>query len=120
MRVEKLPLPGKLPPGWALVEGRCDGGAWVNSKRGLIVIASIAKEQDGKYWMHLSMSHKRRVPTYEELVYLKRHWAGDERKCIMVLPEKSKHINIHPNCLHLFCCLDGDPLPDFTQGHASI
>jgi hypothetical protein len=28
--------------------------------------------------------------------------------------------NIHPNCLHLFCCLDGDPLPDFTGGMGTI
>ncbi len=28
--------------------------------------------------------------------------------------------NIHPNVLHLFVCLDGDPLPDFTRGKGSL
>jgi hypothetical protein len=116
----QLPLTGKLPPGWHLTEERLDGARWDNHKKRLIVIASIAKEQDGKTWMHLSMSHHRRVPTYDELVYLKRHWAGEDRKCIMVLPKKEEHVNINPRVLHLFCCLDGDPLPDFTHGKGTI
>ncbi len=115
-----LPLTGKIPPGWRVTEMRDDGARWQNDKRQMIVIASISVEQDGKAWMHLSMSHARRVPTYDELVYLKLHWAGDDRKCVMVLPEKAKHINIDPNVLHLFCCLEGDPLPDFTGGRGTI
>jgi len=66
------------------------------------------------------MSHQKRITNYEELTYLKRHWAGDDRKCIMVLPAKKEHVNIHPNVLHLFCCLDEDPLPDFTRGLGMI
>lgn len=116
-----IPLTGNpLPPGWNLFENREDGASWINKKRKLFVIASIATEQDGKRWLHLSISHRNRMPTYEELTYLKRHWAGEDKKCIMILPEKQKHINIHPYALHLFHCLSGDPLPDFTQGQNTI
>lgn len=110
----------RTPPGWREFRYREDGGQWLNDKRKLSVIASIAVEQDGRVWLHLSMAHPSRMPTYEELTYLKRHWAGDERKAIMVLPAKTEHVNIHQNCLHLFVCLDEDPLPDFTHGMGTI
>jgi len=117
----KIPLTGKKPPpGWVAEEHRLDGAKWINHKRKLCVIGSIGVEQDGKQWLHLSMSQARRVPNYEELTYLKRHWAGEDRKCIMVLPAKAEHVNISENVLHLWCCLDGDPLPDFTHGNKTL
>lgn len=119
-----LPLTGKEPPqGWRRQE---DGlasfyhGVWDNDKKQMRVIISYAKYDDGRLWYHVSVSHRKRMITYDELVYIKRHWVGDDHKAIMVLPEKEKHVNIHPNCLHLFCCLDGDPLPDFTGGMGTI
>lgn len=110
----------KKPPGWELYVKRSDGMMWVNRSRQLSVIESTNREKDGKNWRHLSIAHPRRMPTYDELTYLKRHWAGEDAKAIMVFPAKAEHVNIHPNCLHLFVCLDGDPLPDFTQGTGSI
>jgi hypothetical protein len=116
-----IPLTGKEPPpGWMKTSYPGGGFVWDNNKRMLRVIASIMEYDDDKEWLHLSMSHRRRMPTYDDLAYLKKHWAGDDRKCIMVFPPKSEHVNIHPYCLHLFCCLDGDPLPDFTFGTGSI
>lgn len=116
-----IPLTGKgPPPGWVIEQERLDGARWINPKRQMVVIGSIAIEEDGKKWLHMSMSHRKRVPTYDELMYLKRHWIGDDRKAIMVLPEKDKHINIHPFVLHLWCCVDGDAIPDFTHGGDSL
>jgi hypothetical protein len=111
------------PPGWIR---RTDGfaayyhGCWDNKKKQMRVISSVARYGDGKLWFHVSISHRKRMPTYDDLVYLKRHWIGDDRKAIMVLPEISKHVNIHEYCLHLYCCLEGDPMPDFTMGSGSI
>lgn len=110
----------KIPPGWRMIEERADGRFWLNRKRGLSVVASIAVEQDGLRWLHLSMAHTRRLPTYHEMVYLKRHWAGPDKKCLMVFPAEEEHVNIYPNCLHLFCCLEGDALPDFTWKTGSL
>ena len=116
-----IPVTGKpLPPGWRVVEERMDGTMWDNRKRMLCVTGSIGHYGDDKDWLHLSMSHPRRMPTYDDLVYLKKHWAGEDRKCIMVFPPKNEHVNIHPFCLHLYCCLGGDPLPDFTLGLKTI
>lgn len=116
-----IPLTGKdPPPGWVFKETDLGHLTWINRKRMLYVIGSIFDYGDGKFWLHLSISHRKRIPSYGELVYLKKHWAGDDRKCIMVFPPKPEHVNIHPHCLHLFCCLDDDPLPDFTCGTGAI
>lgn len=116
-----IPLTGKPPPpGWVMETYGGDGGRWMNRKKQMVVIASISTEQDGKLWLHASISHRKRIPSYDELIYLKRHWIGEDRKAIMVLPEKAKHINIHPYVLHLFCCINGDPLPDFTRGENTL
>jgi len=116
-----VPLTGREPPqGWTRYWDTPYDGFWENHKRNLKVIASFMRYGDGRMWLHVSMSHPRRMPTYEELTYLKRHWFGDDRKCVMVLPPREEHVNIHPNCLHLYSCMDGDPLPDFTMGTGSI
>ena len=110
----------KIPPGWHVSQVGLDGLMWKHSKNGMSVIASIHKELDDLHWLHLSMAHAKRLPTYDELKYLKRHWAGKERKAVMIFAPEVHHVNLHPNCLHLFCCLDGDPFPDFTWGTGLI
>jgi len=113
---------GKLHNAWELSEAREDGYSWINRPRGLVVIVSAARYQDGKLWLHLSVSKSSAMPRYEDLAYVKRQFFGDDFKVIMVLPEKRYHVNIHPNCLHLYHCLDegGDPLPEFSLGMGTI
>ena len=74
---------------------------------------------DGKEWLHVSVSRKSKLPTYEELTRIKRDFIGDDKKAVFVLPEKEKHINLHNYCLHLFYSAE-NPLPDFTAGIGSI
>ena len=86
---------------------------------GLIILASAGEYDDGKEWLHVSVSRKSRLPTYEELIRIKRDFIGDAKKAVFVLPEKEKHVNIHNYCLHLFYSAE-NPLPDFTGGSGSI
>ena len=86
---------------------------------GLIILASAGEYDDGKEWLHVSVSRKNRLPTYEELTRIKRDFIGDDKKAVFVLPEKEKHVNIHNYCLHLFYSAE-NPLPDFTGGTGSI
>jgi hypothetical protein len=38
-------------------------------------------------------------------------------KVVQVFPPVTEHYNLHPNCLHLWSCLEADGLPDFqTMG----
>ena len=116
----QLPLSGIVPAGWIVAEQRYDGAKWVHVRGRMSVIGSIAIEEDLRTWVHLSIAHRKRMPTYNDLAFLKKYWLGDDRKAIMVMPAKAEHVNIHKYCLHLWCCLDDDPLPDFTKGMGSI
>ena len=111
---------GPKPPGWKVHETRADGISWINGKRQLYVIASTMTYDDGREWLHLSVSHRKRLPSYDEMKYLKRHWAGVGTKAIEVHPPEEEHVNIHPRARHLWICLTEDPLPDFTMGTGSI
>lgn len=86
---------------------------------GLFIMASAGEYDDGKEWLHVSVSRKSRLPTYEEMTRIKRDFIGDDKKAISVLPEKKYHVNINKNCLHLFYSAE-NPLPEFSGGIGSI
>ncbi len=89
-------------------------------RKGLLtVIYSIAKELDGKLWIHLSLARPNKYPTYEEIKQVKDIFIGDV-KAIMVFPESKHHVNLHPYCFHLWHCIEGDSLPDFDRGYGTI
>lgn len=85
--------------------------AWTYN--GLLIIASVGEFDDGKEWLHVSLGRKSRIPSYDDLTRVKRDFIGDDRKAIMVLPEKENHVNLAENCLHLFYSKD-NPLPEFS------
>ena len=112
-------LPLVLPAGWAIHSELPDGRRYINGLLGLVVIVSGCVQQDGRRWLHLSVSHFKRLPKWRELVEVKELFLGD-RYAYQVLPPRSRYVNIHPNVLHLWSCLDEEPLPDFTWGTGSI
>jgi len=111
---EEDPLIVNPPPGWKRQEVREDGVSWINKKKRLFVIASIATESDKKQWLHVSCSHATRLPTYGEMAMVKRVFVGSDRYAISIMPPTKCHVNIHPNCLHWWSCLNGHPLPEFS------
>lgn len=110
----------KTVQGFSMVIEKIDGFMYKSKSRGLTVIQSESTEIDGHKWLHTSYSRKSRIPTYEDTVFIKNNFIGKDKKAVMIFPEESEHINIHPFCLHLWTCLDGDELPDFTHGINSI
>jgi hypothetical protein len=98
----------------AHAQGLMFDAMYVNPFDGKRVIVSWARRDDGKRWVHVSVSHPSRIPSYEELAEVKRRFIGSDRYAVMVFPEESKHVNIHPRCLHLWHCVDGHPLPEFS------
>lgn len=116
-------LPRVLPHGWYCVERGGDGAKYV--LRGvatgpLTVIVSAARELDGKRWLHVSVARPHRLPEWSDLRMVKDLFMGKDRMAVQILPSERKHVNLHPFCLHLWSCLDGDVHPDFTQGGPSI
>lgn len=91
--------------------------AWVFN--GLFVFVSAGEYEDGKEWLHISFSRKSRIPSYEDMQKVKRDFIGEDKKAVLVLPEKENYVNINKNCLHLFYS-EENPLPEFSNGTGLI
>ena len=114
------PAPAIMPPGWVIVEHTRDGYKARNTGLHLAVIVSDAVEQDGRRWRHFSVSHRHRLPSWDELVRTKEWFLGVDSRALQVLPPRREWVNINPRVLHLFVCLDSEVVPDFTQGSGSL
>jgi hypothetical protein len=104
-----------LPTNWELVEGDDWGRAWQNG--GLRLIETAARERDGRIWLHVSFSRAARLPDYNDSELVRRVFIGEDRESYAVFPPKSRWVNRHPYCLHLWTCLDAPEgvLPDFRH-----
>jgi hypothetical protein len=78
------------------------------------VIVSQAPWDNGVEWIHASVSHETRMPTYGDLDALKAGVYGPHRYAFQVFAPADRHVNIHARALHLWGRADGkSPLPDF-------
>jgi hypothetical protein len=82
----------------------------------LTVLVSGMVEEDKKRWLHVSVSRRSRLPSWEDLKLVKATFIGEDKTAIQVFPSQDKYVNFHPYVLHLWHCVDGDPVPDFTSG----
>jgi hypothetical protein len=103
-----------LNPAVKVIKEAADGYAY-QTLNGLIVIQSLSVEGDGNMWLHTSFSRKSRMPSYDDMAMVKRLFIGDDKKAIMVFPEKKHYVNIHKYCLHFFTPVYHDPLPEFSR-----
>lgn len=53
-------------------------------------------------WDHVSVTHKKRIPNWTEMEYIKRMFFKDDETAMQVHVPPSEHINCHPRCLHLW------------------
>lgn len=104
--------PTILRPGFRCLERAIDGATWQHERAPLSIIATVSTERDGREWVHVSVAHRTRMPTWDELREIKE-WVLGDAEAYSVLPPKARYVNTHPFCLHLFACLDGPQLPDF-------
>lgn len=113
-------LSPELPPAWVRVQFEENvGGVWKNTEKPQIVIVSGMLLEE-KRWIHVSTSVPERIVSWEEMCEVKSLFLGKELQAIQVHPPASKYVNFATNALHLWACLDGDGLPDFTRGSPLI
>ena len=111
-----------LPPQWQpwTSAETGNGRGWrarTSIGAGLAVMLSGAVELDGRRWVHVSLSRRDRMPSYDDMALVKRVFIGADRKAVQVFPQRREHYSLHEFCLHLWHCVDGDGLPDFrAQG----
>ncbi len=105
------------PPMWKkLVEG-ADGRMWSLPNRTMTLIESVAIEDDGLVWHHVSIARRDRTPTWEELAAAKDVFMGNDVEAYVVFPVAAEYVNAIPHCLHVWRCLearDGKVLPRFA------
>lgn len=102
-----------LPPGWRRIPSYFGVAAFEHKTTLLRVLASVQVYHDKNAWLHVSMSHHDRLPTYEEMQKVKDVFVGRNNKAIQVFSPASEHVNVHPYCLHLWHCITANPIPDF-------
>lgn len=62
-------------------------------------LVMVSLEPDG--W-HLSISHKSRNPTWEEIRQARYDLVPDGVTMAMLLPPKAEYVNLHEFCFHLY------------------
>jgi hypothetical protein len=102
-----------LPASWRRTP--FPAGPFAFAKGELRVLSSQRREGDGKRWVHVSVSRADRLPSWEDLRDVKDVFLGTDSVAVQVLPRRQDYVNDHPYVLHLFRCLDGDPVPDFRR-----
>lgn len=68
----------------------------------LTVIATLDTDDKGITWEHVSVSLKHRIPTWQELKFIKMLFWDPEDEVLQFFPPQSEYINVHKNCLHLW------------------
>jgi hypothetical protein len=118
---QRIHVAAKIAAGWVKRMGDDFGEGWLHESSGLTVIWSLDREKDGRIWLHSSMAARGRVPTWEELKFLKIWLISDDRAAYQVLPRADRYVNVNPYVLHLWSVVDGDePLPDFVREGGQI
>lgn len=93
---------------------RIDGLRWQHYLYPLTVISSVSVEGDDRRWLHVSLAHQKRMPSYDEIKLVKEMFIGRDKYAAMIFPPVDKFVNLHKTCLHLWHCVDGWPLPEFS------
>ncbi len=112
-------LPRVLPAEWSCFGEKFWNAQWYRSLDGLRVCAAI-EDVDGELWIHVSFSRHDRVPSWFDTKRVKELFIGKDRKGIQVLPKSAEYYNHCPNCLHLYACIERDPLPDFRDASGAL
>lgn len=94
-------------------------GSAAYEKGQLKALLSAHIEGDENPWLHLSVSHIERIPTYEELQGAWRAFLGN-RPAYQAFVPVEEHVNIHPRTLHLWAPVSHRPLPDFRHEDGTI
>jgi hypothetical protein len=51
---------------------------------------------------HLSISHARRYPTWDEIAHVRDKLLPAGKTFVMVFPTPEEYVNLHPYCFHLW------------------
>lgn len=112
----KFPDEKDLPAGWTKHNSRIpDQHVYVRRHGRLGVIGSIGVHDDDKTYVHVSASMVNALPNWKDIKEVKELFIGVDRYAYMIFPPKEFYVNLHKYALHLWSCLDGPVMPEFSQ-----
>lgn len=56
----------------------------------------------GGGWDHVSVSHRKRCPSWEEMCIVKDIFFNKNECCVEYHPAETDYVNLHPYCLHIW------------------
>lgn len=65
------------------------------------LIFSVEQHEESIHW-HLSISHKERYPSWDEIMAFRSFMFDDDMEVIMVMPKVEEYVNLHQRCFHLW------------------
>jgi hypothetical protein len=66
----------------------------------------------GGGWEHVSVSTKKRCPTWSEMCFVKDFFFNDDECVMQLYPAKDNYVNNHKNCLHIWKPVEKEiPIP---------
>ncbi len=68
----------------------------------------ILRQHTPSLGWHLSISHPKRYPTWDELAEARYQLLPDDVTMVVVLPPSDQYVNAHPNCFHLHEAVNPD------------
>ena len=78
-------------------DGGCGEIYFAGQREPMVVVWSF-----GGGWEHVSVSYRRRTPTWDEMCKVKDMFWNDDETVVQFHPKKSEYKNLHPYCLHLW------------------
>lgn len=67
---------------------------------------------------HMSISHPRRYPTWDEIADARYRFIPDHVTMAMLLPPRSEYVNLHETCMHLHQI--SGPMPGVARGSGTL
>jgi hypothetical protein len=96
-----VPVPMPRIPQWLQeAGGEEDVRYWVGPRQ-LTVCAGSARTDHGRL-LHVSVSHPKQLPSWEEMSRLRDFFFGQGVDAAMILPRRSDWVNVHAFCFHLW------------------
>lgn len=84
-------------------------------RRGELSVITTCDTSEGRVRIHMSVSHKDRLPTWDEMKELREEILPLNRDFIMFFPKIEDYVNLHTNCLHLMELKPSDNLNNFID-----
>ena len=62
----------------------------------------VGTDEDGYEHVSVAPTNQRKLPSWDDMCYVKNIFWDEEEECYQIMPKKSEYVNIKKNCLHLW------------------